>query len=305
MGNTTSRTETIEKSDREAQIANIMNASGGYSEAMSEIDVQIVDLVGGKPCGQKDDEYTYNLIGGGNEFSEIDVRLVDLHGGSYHGGSYHGGSYQTDNFSEIDVKLIDLKGGAGAYEDADHASIYKEIRNRISDYQQKGGSANNEFFDMLERKLNGIESESRGGARIESDSPFLSSSKNKFIKTLQAGGYRHDADTETATVTAKKLLNTIVQMGGEDSDSSSDSDFSSTEGSSGEESSSDSDFKSPKNSDTFAMIPVKAQPARMKKKKAVDSDVDSDEGPISDDELFLSSSSLETDDINLISYSPR
>lgn len=258
MGNTSSRSETIEKSDREVQIANILqNTSGGFTE--SEIHVQIEDIVGGGSCG-KDTEREYregNLLGGNDE---------------------------------IDVKIEDLQGGAGSFENEDHQAIYQEIKKRIHEYQQKGGSssANNEFFQMLERKLNGV----------DSDSPFISSNKNNFIKTLQGGRGNDYTETETATVTAKKLLNTIVQMGGEDSDSSEeeDSDFTSTEGSSGEEDS-DVDSDSDLNTDTFADV----RPITSAKRASGKITYDSDE----DYKIFLSSSSLETDDINLISYSPR
>uniref|UniRef100_A0A6C0LZY0 Uncharacterized protein n=1 Tax=viral metagenome TaxID=1070528 RepID=A0A6C0LZY0_9ZZZZ len=276
MGNTSSRTETIEKSDREAQIANILQTTGGYSEMASEIEVKIVDnIMGGKRgCGGEDDVF---MIGG--DYSDINVRLVDLKGGAF-----------NDN-SEIDVKIINASyqnGGSGAFEEADHNAIYNEIKNRIASYQN-GGSGDNEFFQMLEKKLNGVDSES----------PFISA--NKFADALQKGGYHEE--TETATVTAKKLLNTIVQMGGEDSsdESKSDSDFSSSENSS-DLSESDSDSVKDVNSDTFAILPIKT--SRAKGKRMAESD--SDDAPISsdDEEPFLSSS-LETDDINLISYSPR
>lgn len=271
MGNTSSRSETIEKSDREAQISQLLQPSfdGGYSsDAESEINVQIVDLQGGKGCGKEDDVY---MIGGNEEFSEIDVKIVDLRGGA-----------MTDNVSEIDVKIVDLVGGNNPNNDADHQAIYNEIKQRISNYQA-GGSSNNEFFKMLEQKLNGIDSES----------PFMSNDVNKFAEALQKGGYNEE--TETATVTAKKLLNKIVQMGGDSSSSSDeDSDFTSTEGSSGEESS-DSDSSNEMTTDTFAVYPVK-----LARKTAKDSDADSDEDP-----LLSSSSSLATSDINLISYSPR
>jgi hypothetical protein len=282
MGNSTSRsdsTDLIQRSEREAQIASILqNTSGGYSEEMGEINVQFVDLAGGGGCGRDTEDNIY-MRGGGDDDDfedEINVQFVDLVGGN---------PYHSDMNSEIDVKFIDLQGGASKHADEDHMAIYKEIKNRINAYQQKGGSSssNNEFFDMLEKKLNGV----------ESDSPFMSSQKNKFAEALQKGGYRDYSDTETATVTAKKLLNTIVQMGGEDSSESEDSDFTSTDGSSGEEESSSSD-KSEVTTDTFAILPVKT--ARRQKQLS-----DSEEEDYND----VMSSSLETDDINLISYSPR
>lgn len=296
MGNSTSRSEStdfIERSDREAQIANILgNPVGGYSEDMTEIDVQLVDIVGGGGCG-KDVEDTVYMRGGmgdeeGDYDDEINVQIVNLQGGN---------GYESDVESEINVQFMDMKGGASKHADEDHIAIYKEIKNRISTYQKGGSSSNNEFFDMLERKLNGVDSES----------PFMSSQHNKFAEgmrlderqafaeALQKGGYREYSDTETATVTAKKLLKTIVQMGGDDSSSSSeDSDFTSTEGSSGEESSETSD-KSDVTTDTFAILPVKA--ARSKKPVSESED--------EHDYNEVMSSSLETDDINLISYSPR
>lgn len=293
MGNSTSRSESIdviERSEREAQIANILQ--GGYSDDFTEIDVQLTTMTGGGGCGKDTDEKLSMIGGMGDEddddYDDINVQIVSLQGGN---------GYDSDVESEINVEFVDLQGGAGKYADEDHIAIYKEIKERINKYQQKGGSSsNNEFFNMLEKKLNGV----------ESDSPFMSSQKNKFAEALQKGGYRDYSDTETATVTAKKLLKTIVQMGGEDSSESEDSDFTSTDGSSGEEESSSSD-KSDVTTDTFAILPVKL--ARRQKQLSESSSFDKAHAKGDSDEEEpdneLLSSSLETDDINLISYSPR
>lgn len=266
MGNTASvKSDNIENSPREVAVRNALQSEtpfvGGDSPYLSEINVEIVNLAGGAATEGID---------------EINVEIVSLAGGK---GC---GSYPDPE--SINVEIVNLKGGANdtEFEEADHQAIYNEIKDRLKPYQ--AGGNNNEFFKMLEQKLNGVQSET----------PFLENNANKFAEALQKGGYMEE--TETATVTANKLMKKIIQMGGNDSDSSErDSDFTSTEESVSETSDSDSPSITEKKS-----FPVYKVARQTKKKVFSDSISDDDDEP-----YLLSSSSLETDDINLISYSPN
>jgi hypothetical protein len=268
MGNTQSaKSDNIENSPREVALRNALmsdNIQGGDSPFLSEINVEIHSLAGG----------------GYDTVDDINVELLTLDGGK---GC---GSYPNEPDS-INVEIMSMHGGAGdtEFDDADHTAIYKEIKDRLAPYQ--AGGTNNEFFKMLEEKLNGVQSET----------PFVENQVNKFAEALQKGGYMEE--TETATVTANKLLSKIVQMGGEDSDdgsSSGDSDFTSTEESVSEPSE-DSDSPSVTEKKSFPVYSV----ARQTNKKVFSDSVSVSED---DEPYLLSSSSLETDDINLISYSP-
>ena len=235
MGNTQSiKSDNIEKSPREELLQNI--TYGGDSPYMSEINVELVNMQGGY-----EDE--------GDE-DEINVHIVNIAGGGYtedYSSFIGGGGCGSGRDDDIHVDVISMAGGAADLHEDEHIAIYKEIKDRISSYGQEGGSSNNEFFKMLEEKLNGVQSES----------PFISNNVNKFAETLQKGGYMEE--TETATITANKLMQKIVQMGGDSSSSSSeDSDFTSTDDESLSESS-DSDSVSIKEKKSFPLYAVGRQ----------------------------------------------
>jgi hypothetical protein len=274
MGNTQSiKSDNILKSPREELLQEI--AYGGDSPYMSEINVELVNMEGGY-----DDEE-----------DEINVEIVSIAGGSYtedYSNFIGGGGCGSGRDDDINVDIVSMAGGSTDLQEQEHIDIYQEIKDRIGSYNQAGGSSNNnDFFKMLEEKLNGVQSES----------PFISNNVNKFAESLQKGGYMEE--TETSTITANKLLQKIVQMGGDSSSSSSeDSDFTSTEETISE--SSDSDSVSSKTKNTFPLYAVGRQ---TKQPDYISEDVSEDVSE-DDDEYHLSSSSLETDDINLISYSP-
>jgi hypothetical protein len=212
-------------------------------------------------------------------------------------------------------KETNLRGG-GSDSDHDHINVFQAINERVNEYAQEGGAETDSavFFKQLEQKLNAIQD---GGAL---ESPFVDSErlhellKDRFNEALQKGGY---ADEQTIT---RDDIVRAIQRGGYDDDFDEDSpdseeSASSTSDSNPTDSTGDEKVRFTKDAAKkiskhmkFPLIKRNVKHDATPSATAADSDSISSfisSESKSDTPYLMSSSSLATDDINLISFSPR
>lgn len=214
-------------------------------------------------------------------------------------------------------KETNLRGG-GSDSDHDHINVYQAINERVGEYAQTGGANTDTeiFFKQIEEKLNTIQD---GGAM---ESPFVDSDqlhqllKDRFNEALQKGGY-----AEEQTITRDDIVRAI-QRGGYDDDFDEDSpdsedSTSSTSDSNPTDSTGDEKVRFTKEaakkiSKHMKFPLVKRSVKHDQTESASQPGGDSDDISTfieteskSDTPYLMSSSSLATDDINLISFSPR
>lgn len=252
-------------------------------------------------------------------------------------------SITSDGLSATSSYMIkELKNISGGGSESDHLNVFTAIQKKINKYQT-GGGVNNEdinasdksFLDILEKKINNVVGGNDEGDD-DDDGPFISSSelqqimKNKFINKLHGGHNSDDYDDPTMTITRNDLINRIKNMAGgshkkkhkkrDSSSSSSSSDSSLDSSSSTTESDSDNNNNFKKNlkkselstsvvdtiissssseTDNYKYANTTSSTPYLRSSYNSSSNI-----KINKKKIFTDSeSSLNTSDINLISYS--
>ncbi len=250
--------------------------------------------------------------------SSYDPRFAD----NMHGGNV----YNTNHSIDIEVETINdlmhnkLQKGGGSPSDEDHLNVYNMIQKNIETYNTKNESNlpsqhnvtsdTETFLKMLEQKINNIEgggSHAHHSMSVNSDN-LNALLKNKFEEAIQKGGY-------TNNITRADIIYALQKGGYVDDTSSSDSDSDSlsdsSDYSSSSSSSSTNDHKKVMNKINKKGVVLNKYTApifglKRHNKKREDSS-DKEDSPITESATpyILSSSSLNTEDIDLISFSPK